>query len=148
MSSQRTRVGAYALMHEAGRLLLCRIAPHIPRLAGTWSLPGGGVEFGEAPADAVVREVEEETGLKIRVKAVATVDSHVDRAWDEGFHAIRVIYHVEVIGGTLRDETSGTTDRCAWVPLHPPADIPLAQLGQVGMELARQAWPVGPAAGD
>lgn len=54
-----------AVVHDAaGRLLLIRRghAPH----AGRWSLPGGHIEAGESPAQAVEREVLEETGLRVR----------------------------------------------------------------------------------
>ena len=54
-----------AVVHdETGRLLLIRRghAPH----AGSWSLPGGRVEPGETVAQAVEREVREETGLAVR----------------------------------------------------------------------------------
>jgi ADP-ribose pyrophosphatase YjhB (NUDIX family) len=53
-----------AVVHDsAGRLLLIRRghAPH----AGLWSLPGGRVEAGETPEEAVRREVLEETGLHV-----------------------------------------------------------------------------------
>ena len=57
-----------AVVHdETGRLLLIRRghAPH----AGSWSLPGGRVEPGESVAQAVEREVREETGLAVRAGA-------------------------------------------------------------------------------
>lgn len=57
-------------MHDAGgRLLLIRRA-HAPS-AGLWSLPGGRVERGESDADAVVRELREETGLDVVPGALA-----------------------------------------------------------------------------
>ncbi len=57
------RVGAYAIVtDESSRILLCRIAPGYPA-AGMWTLPGGGVDHGEHPDDAVLRELREETGL-------------------------------------------------------------------------------------
>jgi 8-oxo-dGTP diphosphatase len=57
-----------AVVHDAaGRLLLVRRGrdPH----AGRWSLPGGRIEPGESPEQAVEREVREETGLSVRAGA-------------------------------------------------------------------------------
>lgn len=53
-----------AVVRHQGHLLLIRRATDPGR--GQWSLPGGRVEFGERLADAVVREVAEETGLEVR----------------------------------------------------------------------------------
>lgn len=52
------------LFDGGGRVLLVRRGR--PPGAGTWSLPGGRIEAGEAPADAAVREVFEETSLRTR----------------------------------------------------------------------------------
>ena len=58
-----------AVVHdEAGRLLLIRRG-HAPS-AGLWSVPGGRVEPGETEAEAVVREVAEETGLRVAPRSV------------------------------------------------------------------------------
>src|SRR3954449_5999972 len=55
-----------AVVHDpAGRLLLVQRG-HDPH-RGRWSLPGGRIEPGESPEQAVVREVREETGLEVRV---------------------------------------------------------------------------------
>jgi 8-oxo-dGTP pyrophosphatase MutT (NUDIX family) len=60
-----SRRAAYALCVDAdGRLLLARCAAGEPE-PGAWTLPGGGVDWGEHPDDAVVRELEEETGIGI-----------------------------------------------------------------------------------
>jgi 8-oxo-dGTP diphosphatase len=54
-----------AVVHDGqGRLLLVRRG-HAPS-AGLWSVPGGRVEAGESEAEAVVRELAEETGLRVR----------------------------------------------------------------------------------
>lgn len=57
-------VGA-VVFDDAGRLLLIRRA-HAPA-AGQWSIPGGRVEPGESHEQAVVREVREETGLRVTI---------------------------------------------------------------------------------
>lgn len=63
-------VGAVCI--HRGRLLL--IQRGRPPAQGMWSLPGGRVEPGESPIDAVVREVREETGLTVHViREVGTV---------------------------------------------------------------------------
>src|SRR5689334_9855545 len=55
-------VTTYAFVADAdGRFLALRRAH--PPSTGEWDLPGGFVEAGEAPADAIVREIAEETGL-------------------------------------------------------------------------------------
>ena len=62
---QRLVVGA-AVVHEGRVLAARRTAP--PETAGRWELPGGKVEVGEQPADAVRREVAEELGCEVRVR--------------------------------------------------------------------------------
>src|SRR5688500_6619959 len=63
---RRQRVGAYAVMlrEHAGRVedLLSRLSARVSRTE-LWTLPGGGIEHGEDPRLAVIREIREETGL-------------------------------------------------------------------------------------
>ena len=66
--SQRVVACVGAVVHDdEGRLLLVRRGrdPHL----GRWSLPGGRVEAGESPEQAIEREVREETGLSVRAGA-------------------------------------------------------------------------------
>jgi ADP-ribose pyrophosphatase YjhB (NUDIX family) len=146
MKPQRSRISAYALIHDSNRILLCRLSKEIPRWEGFWTLPGGGLNFGEHPEETVVREVEEETGFLVKIRSVATVDSIHDTSGSEDFHGIRIIYHVDLVGGLLRHETSGSTDRCEWHRLHPAPDILLGDLAQVGIDVAQKRWPSPPAA--
>jgi 8-oxo-dGTP pyrophosphatase MutT (NUDIX family) len=114
----RTRLGAYAVtLDESGRILLCRLSADEVE-AGAWTLPGGGVEFGEHPDEAVLRELEEEAGLTGRIDSVLGIFSRVyprSRAAAGGdMHFVGFLYRVAPTGGELRDEFDGSTDTCAW----------------------------------
>ena len=125
---QRQRVGAYAVMlrEHGGRIevLLSRLAPKVSR-PELWTLPGGGVDHGEDPRTAVVREIHEETGLEATVGETARVYSaHLPRASRDGLlvdaHAIRIVYD----GWAAPDaptprvlEVDGSTIEAAWKPL-------------------------------
>lgn len=87
-------VGAIVLDAE-GRVLLVRRAR--PPGAGLWTVPGGKLEPGETLAQAVAREVREETGLVVEVGALACV---VERIGD-GYHYVILDYCARAIGGAL-----------------------------------------------
>jgi 8-oxo-dGTP diphosphatase len=112
----RVRVAAYAVVRdEAARILLCHIAPSVG-VGDLWTLPGGGLRFGESPATGVLRELTEETGYDGAIECLLDVTDrlfhHVDGA--DRMHAIRILYRVRLTGGERRDEVDGSSDRCAW----------------------------------
>lgn len=79
---------------------------------GQWGLPGGSVEVGESVAAAILREVEEETGLRVAVRRLVGVYSEpalqVVRYPDGAvWHYVNVCFECTVRGGALRtcDET-------------------------------------------
>ncbi len=47
MKEKYTRVSAYGLVTHDSKILLCRISKQLPRWQGQWTLPGGGIDFGE-----------------------------------------------------------------------------------------------------
>lgn len=62
--------GVTAVIRDGERFLLAR---HRHRHSGTWSLIGGGVEPGEEPSEALLREVHEETGASVRIRGIVGV---------------------------------------------------------------------------
>ncbi|XTZ19193.1 NUDIX hydrolase [Micromonospora echinospora] len=123
----RRRVGAYGLLTGAdGRVLLTR-ASALADFPGVWQLPGGGLEHAEHPADAVVREFAEETGIVVGVAGLEAVVADVVRLPDIGetLHTDRIIYRVTGVSGTLRNETDGTTDLVTWIAPAEAAGLPL-----------------------
>ncbi len=128
------RVGAYAVCVRDGQVLLARwTGPRGPE----WTLPGGGLDHGEDPRDAAVREVAEETGYSVVLDSLLTVHSIRVRFGDTpepvDHHGIRVVYAAHVVGGLLRNEVGGSTDMAAWVPLGDVAALTRLTLVDVGL---------------
>jgi ADP-ribose pyrophosphatase YjhB (NUDIX family) len=117
MSKQHTSVRSYGVLVHEDQVALVRSSNprHDPPL---WWLPGGGIDFGEAPEDTLVREFFEETGLVVRGPQLLGVTSDV-RHRDNGdrIHTVRILFTVELAGGELSHEVHGTTDHAAWFAL-------------------------------
>jgi 8-oxo-dGTP diphosphatase len=132
-------LGAYAVCVRDDAILLARIGPDDPVAAGRWTLPGGGVELGEAPDDAVIRELAEETGLRGHRRGVLGVFSRLypstaDRPRPPA-HVVGLLYAVDVEPGDLVPETVGSTDQCAWIPLAEATTLPLVELASYALTL-------------
>jgi ADP-ribose pyrophosphatase YjhB (NUDIX family) len=133
------RIGAYAIIthpDDPGTILLCRIAPGYPG-AGTWTLPGGGVDHGEHPDAGVVREVAEETGLAAVLGPVAGIASgFIERPVSRPgpLHWVAILYHARVSAAELRQEVGGSTEVCAWIAITEVVGLP--RVGLVDQALA------------
>jgi ADP-ribose pyrophosphatase YjhB (NUDIX family) len=140
VASNVTRLGSYSLcLDAAGRLLLARLS-EVEVDYGAWTLPGGGVDFGEHPDDACHRELEEETGLTGEIEGVAGIFSHVyspsTYARGADLHFLGIVYRVRITGGTLRHEIDGTTDTAAWISREEITRLRLVELAKFGTRLA------------
>ncbi|RLP09543.1 NUDIX hydrolase [Propionibacterium australiense] len=124
------RVAAYAIVRSSMGVLgtVCSRRTAVP---GRWQLPGGGVEPGETPSQAVVREILEETDQHIRILRV--VDLQSDH-WIgtsptgvlEDFQALRIIYTAVCLDPTTPRvlDVGGTTESARWVPAHHWRSLP------------------------
>lgn len=123
-----------AVIHDgSGRLLLVRRA-HAPA-EGRWSLPGGRVEDGERHEAALVREVAEETGLRVSVgRLVGTVER------DGPGEVVYVIrdHACQVIGGALSAGDDAADVR--WVDAGELATLPTTE----GLVETLRGWGVLP----
>lgn len=73
-----------------------------------WSMPGGWADVGEEPSDAIIRETWEESGLDVIPKKVVGIyDANRDGRPLEFFHAYKIVFLCEIIGGEIKasDET-------------------------------------------
>jgi ADP-ribose pyrophosphatase YjhB (NUDIX family) len=103
-------IGA-VIVHESRVLLVQRGREP---LKGHWSLPGGLIEIGESLESAVVREVEEETGLQVEPLELIEL---LDRIHRDGnrvrYHYVIADYLCRVTGGTLK--AASDADAVRWV---------------------------------
>ena len=99
-----------------GRCLVMRRSALNRTGHAVWELPGGKVAPGENLADALVREVKEESGLDVRpVRAVAVMQTEMPE-----LHVIRLLMEARVLSGTV--ELDSEHDCYEWIPL---ADLAL-----------------------
>src|ERR1700750_2679735 len=153
MSSQETspprrqRIAAYALLRRrvdgVDEVLLTRMSSKT-RIEGRWTLPGGGIDHGEDPRDAVRREVHEETGLHVEPSTVLDVHStHYTGPRGDGlgedYPGIHIIFAADVLAESLGVdphvvEENGSTDLAAWVPVREATALPLLSAAQHALE--------------
>lgn len=105
-------------------------------LKGQWSLPGGSVEVGETLAEAVVREVREETGLDVRVGPLVEVLDRIHRDDDRRveYHFVLLDFRCTVVAGTIA-HGSDAADAC-WASR---TDLPRYGLSDVAMRVVTKA---------
>lgn len=119
-------VAACALVDPDGRVLLAQ-RPEGKSMAGLWEFPGGKVETGETPEEAVIREMHEELGIDVKEACLAPLTFASYRY--ESFHLLMPLFVCRRWHGNV---SAREGQALAWVkPLRmgdypmPPADVPL-----------------------
>lgn len=108
-------VGA-VILDEAGRVLLVK---HVPERKsywqGKWICPGGRLQVGESIEQGILREIQEETGLRIRLSRPLVPFERIVHG-DDGvlLHVIYIDYIAETVGGTL--QAADDVGEVRWVP--------------------------------
>jgi 8-oxo-dGTP diphosphatase len=126
------RLAVYAVVRSVRGVLLAQNSA-LTNAAGTWGLPGGGLDPGEPPEAALHREVWEETGQRIDISGIATVTTRhwVGRAPSgrlEDFHAVRLVYGATCPAPTdpVVHDVDGTTAAAGWFRVEELDGLPLA----------------------
>ena len=126
MSTKVVLVAACALIDADGRVLIAERPAGKP-MAGLWEFPGGKVDAGERPEDALIRELQEELGIVVNESCLAPL-TFASHAYTE-FHLLMPLYVCRRWQGTVSPREG---QKLAWVrpnrlkdyPM-PPADVPL-----------------------
>ena len=119
-------VAACALVDSDGRVLLAQ-RPEGKSLAGLWEFPGGKVEVGETPEETLIRELDEELGIKTKVACLAPL-TFASHSYDD-FHLLMPLYVCRRYEGVAHGREGQTVKRVRPQSLReypmPPADEPL-----------------------
>lgn len=124
---ENPRVGVGVLVLRDGRLLLLRRAGS--HGAGTWSTPGGHLDPGESPEQCAIREVEEETGVRLMNVHFHAITNDIFE--ERGLHYITIWMRGEVESGEARVNAPYEMTEVGWFPpdaLPEPLFVPLENL--------------------
>jgi len=93
------RVLTKALIFKDNKLLMLKRKLTSSFAGGAWDIPGGKIEFGELPESALIREVQEETSLEIKILDILSISSGINEAKRKQY--ITIVYICEYVSGSV-----------------------------------------------
>jgi 8-oxo-dGTP diphosphatase len=125
--STRSITVVAAAIRDADRRVLLTRRPEDRHMGGLWEFPGGKIDDGEAPAEALVRELDEELGIAVSVEKPLTFAVHEE----PGLRVLLLFYAARIISGEPHGHEGQAVE---WVPVTelpsyptPPADAELVR---------------------
>ena len=137
------RVAAYGVIVVNASILLTHW--HEGR---QWSLPGGGIEEGEQPVGAAIREIREETGFTASLGRLLSADSIVipgharHGSSTAPLRSFRIVYEAVIESGELTHEVEGSSDEARWFSFAEVTALPRVSLVDIGITAWRASHPV------
>jgi ADP-ribose pyrophosphatase len=107
--------GALIVNDKGETLLLKRIGDRID--SGTWSKPGGKVEFGETAQDAIKREIREELGVEIELLDYLGFTNQINSPGSPGTHWVAISYLARITSGEPKNMEPDKHEELRWFPL-------------------------------
>jgi 8-oxo-dGTP pyrophosphatase MutT (NUDIX family) len=110
-------IAAHGLIKKGDRFLVTKRSVNDDFMPGLWDVPGGKVEFRERAVDGLVREIDEETGLKVNIgKILYCYDSISDTT-----HHVQLVFECEYQGGEVI--LSVDHDEYRWVTMEEAGEL-------------------------
>lgn len=110
------RIAVRAIVSDRQKTLLIRRSSGRPSILGRYELPGGKLEYGEQPEDALQRHLQAEAGLTIRAAQLYDVLTYVDHD-DRDMQYVFILYLVSVEDSTTKLKLSQNYDHYLWKPM-------------------------------
>lgn len=115
-------IASHAIIKHEDKVLVTRRAVSDKYMSGFWDFPGGTLKIGETPVENIVREVQEETGLAVKILGLDHVFTNLEQAAEIQF--FQILFNCEYIGGEIT--LSATEhDEYRWVTLTELEDMQL-----------------------
>jgi len=107
------KIGVTAFIKNGEKVLIVKRPENASFLPGYFELPGGHVEFGETPEEALIREVKEEVSLDIEPQKPYSTFSYISSNGNK--HTIDIQYIVNVINDNQEPKLSEEHESFAWI---------------------------------
>jgi mutator protein MutT len=134
------RIAVRAIVSDKQKTLLVRRASGRPSILGKYELPGGKLEYGEQPEDALQRYLQAELGVTIRVAQLFDVLTYIDHD-DRDMQYVFILYLVSVDNGTTKLKLSQNYDHYLWKSMSSVQQETLTESTRLLLGISQQTIP-------